>query len=71
MAQDTPASKIIRGRRRAAAYTGLGPTQVWLLERKGDFPRAVPLSARARGYLVAELDRWLAGRAAQRDGGAQ
>ena len=73
MAQDILKSKVIRGRRHAAKYTGIGPTQSWLLERAGKFPKPLALGVRARGWLISELDDFLAQRAAERnvDGGAK
>ena len=71
MAQQTIQSKVIRGRKSAAKRVGIGATLSWELEKRGLFPRAIPLGARARGYLVEELDSWLAARVAERDGGTQ
>ncbi len=40
---------------------GVGRTRFWQLARTEGFPRAVQLGAgaRARGYVVAELQHWL------------
>jgi predicted DNA-binding transcriptional regulator AlpA len=35
--------------------------------REHDFPRSIPLSSRARGWLVSEVTSWLESRAAQRE----
>lgn len=67
MAQDIPQSKVIRGRKRAAHYAGIGSTQSWMLERAGRFPKPLALGVRARGWLISELDDFLAQRAAERN----
>lgn len=47
----------------AAAYTSLSPTLLQEATRTDpDFPRPIQLSARRVGWLVAELDAWLATR---------
>jgi len=61
-------SRVIRGRKAAAEYCGIGRTQSYELEKRGLWPRAVALGARSRGWLISELDAWLAARAAERDG---
>lgn len=35
--------------------------------RAGQFPRPIPLSTRARGWLVSEVHDWLEARKAERD----
>lgn len=35
--------------------------------RKGTFPKPIPLSTRAKGWLVSEIQDWLEGRKALRD----
>ena len=71
MAQHNPESKVIRGRRHAARYAGIGATQAWVLEKAGKFPKPLMLGARSRAWLLSELDQWVEARAAERDGGAQ
>ena len=71
MVQQIQESKVIRGRRHAARYTGIGTTQSWQLEKAGRWPRPIPLGVRARGWLRTELDAWLEERAAERDGGGK
>ena len=66
MAQESIQSKVIRGRRQAARYAGIGTTQSWVLERAGRFPKPLALGVRARGWLISELDDFLAQRAAER-----
>jgi prophage regulatory protein len=61
--------QVIRGRKAAAEYVGIGKTQSYELERRGLFPRAIALGGpRSLGWLVSELDAWLQSRAAERDG---
>lgn len=35
--------------------------------REGTFPKPIPLSTRARGWLVSEIEEWLEQRVALRD----
>jgi prophage regulatory protein len=42
--------------------TGLSRTTIWRLERAGDFPKKIKLSAGAVGYFRHELDEWLESR---------
>jgi prophage regulatory protein len=47
---------------------GLSRTTIWRMERTGQFPRRVLLSARAVGWQESELKAWLSKRLAARDG---
>jgi prophage regulatory protein len=47
---------------------GLSRTTIWRMERTGQFPRRVLLSARAVGWQKSELEAWLSKRLAARDG---
>lgn len=67
MVQQIPHSKVIRGRRHAARYAGIGATQAWHLERAGRFPKPLKLGVRARAWLISELDDFLAQCAAERN----
>ena len=58
--------RVIRGRKAAAEYCGIGRTQSYELEKRGLWPRAIALTARSRGWLIDELDQWLEARAAER-----
>lgn len=49
------------------AATGLGRTSLYDLMARGEFPRPVPLSARARGWLESEVRAWQDSRVASRD----
>jgi prophage regulatory protein len=55
--------QIIRPRN-LPTITGLSRTSIWRLERAGDFPKRIRLSAGAVGYRRAEVDAWLASRVA-------
>jgi prophage regulatory protein len=46
--------------------TGLGRSSIYAAIARGDFPQPVKLSARAVGFVSAEIDQWIAGRAARR-----
>jgi prophage regulatory protein len=45
---------------------GLSRSSVYSLVRQGRFPRPIPLSARAVGWSQAEVEQWIAERAAER-----
>jgi prophage regulatory protein len=60
--QQTVVIRLPEVRRR----TGLGRSTLYSLMKQGDFPRAIPLSARSVGWVAAEVESWLAERAAKR-----
>lgn len=67
MGQSKTVQRIIRSTK-AHAVIGLGQTQFKALRRTDPtFPKPIPLGARARGFLLEEIDAWLAARAAERD----
>jgi len=39
--------------------TGLSNSTIYLRISKGEFPRSIPLGARAVGWLEAEVNAWL------------
>lgn len=53
--------RILR-RPEVAAVTGLSPTRIHELERKGEFPARVRLSERACGWRSDEVEEWIASR---------
>lgn len=53
--------QIIRPRN-LPAETGLSRTSIWRLERAGDFPKRIRLSAGAVGYRRAEVHAWIESR---------
>lgn len=52
------------------AKTGLGRDSIYRGGQEGWFPRPVKISERASGWVEAEIDAYLAGRIAIRDGAA-
>lgn len=51
--------------------TGLARSTIYrMLAAGADFPRPVKLGDRAIGFVAAEIDAWIAARAAERDGAA-
>lgn len=43
----------------ALELTGLSRTTRWRLEKLGKFPAGIKLSARAKGYILADILAWL------------
>ncbi len=43
--------------------TGLSDAQIWRLERAGNFPARVQISAGAVGWYSDEIDAWIEARA--------
>jgi predicted DNA-binding transcriptional regulator AlpA len=64
----TIAPVVLRSRN-AAAFVGLGPTQFAKHVKAGHLPPPIKLTddGRAVGWLVTDLQGWLAARVAQRD----
>jgi len=50
--------QIIRPRN-IPTITGLSRTTIWRLERAGDFPKRIKLSAGACGWRLSEVMAWL------------
>ncbi len=48
------------------ARTGLARSTIYAAIDAGDFPRPLKLSARAIGFIAAEVDEWIEQRAAAR-----
>jgi prophage regulatory protein len=48
------------------ARTGMSRSSVYAAIAAGSFPRPIKLSSRAIGFLSAEIDAWIAQRAAAR-----
>jgi prophage regulatory protein len=53
--------------RRIVPYT---PQHILRLEKRGLFPRRVRLGANRVGWLLAEIEQWIAARVAERDASA-
>jgi prophage regulatory protein len=64
--QEKGARRIIR-LPEVIAVTGLSRSAIYDGVQKNTFPRPVPLSARAVGWLEDEIAAWQAGRIAARD----
>lgn len=50
--------------RQVCELLGISHDTLWRLERKGDAPPRIQLSARRHGRQLSEVRRWLAARAA-------
>ncbi|TLS78024.1 AlpA family phage regulatory protein [Mariprofundus erugo] len=46
---------------------GLCRSQIWRLEKQGDFPKSIPLGKNSKGWIEADVTAWLE---ARRGGGA-
>lgn len=53
--------QIIRPRN-LPSIVGLSRTSIWRLEKLGDFPRHVRLSAGAVGWRMSDIQEWLTSR---------
>jgi prophage regulatory protein len=49
------------------ARTGLSDTRIDELEKRGEFPRRVQISARAIGWVESEIDAYLSAKISARD----
>ncbi len=58
---------LIYREKQLTAVTGLSRFARETEMKAGRFPRPVPLSARARGWLVSEIEQWIEARKAERD----
>ncbi len=47
---------------RVMAAVGVGRSTVYDMQRRGDFPRAIRLGARAVGWRRADIEQWIASR---------
>jgi len=48
--------------RNLPAITGLSRTTLWRIEKEGDFPKKIRLSAGRVGYRISEVMAWLESR---------
>jgi prophage regulatory protein len=44
------------------ALTGLSRSSIYLLLSKNEFPKQIKLSTRSMGWLLVEVEAWIAGR---------
>ena len=59
-------NQILR-RAAVARRVGLSVPSIYRLIEEGRFPRPVPLSTHAKGWLESEIEAWIQGRIAERD----
>lgn len=55
---DSGSEKIIRSKE-VQNLTGLSRTTLWRMERRGEFPDRVPLSAGSVGWRISEVEDWI------------
>jgi predicted DNA-binding transcriptional regulator AlpA len=56
--KSTNPDKIIRTKE-VIEMTGLSRTTLWRLEKKGEFPKRLPLSAGSVGWRYSEVEKWI------------
>ena len=63
---ESPTTRVLR-RPEVQRRTGLGRTAIYVLMAEGKFPPPIRLTAKAVGWLEAEVAAWIAARVAERD----
>jgi len=58
--------RIVRERERRL-ITGVGTSSWYAMQKRGEAPRPVPISPGSVGWLLSELETWIAQRRAERD----
>jgi len=38
---------------------GLCRSQIWRLEKQGDFPKSIPLGKNSKGWIESDINAWL------------
>jgi prophage regulatory protein len=66
MAAQTQNALTILRRKQVEARTGLSRSTLYSMIQCGQFPRPIPLTARAVGWLQSDIEQWIAERAAKR-----
>lgn len=66
MNQETESPRLLRLPEVSRA-TGLGRSAIYERMTRGEFPRAVAVTPRARAWVESEVRAWIAERIAQRD----
>jgi prophage regulatory protein len=56
---------VLRDERRQ--LVPLSEATIWRMERRGEFPRRIPISPKRVAWLRKEIDAWLCARRASRD----
>jgi len=67
-ATTAPSSLRILRLRDVMSTTGLKRSMIYRLQAEGRFPKSVKITDYAVGWIDAEINAWVAGRAAQRRG---
>ena len=62
-----PTVDFILRRPKVEKKTGLSRSTIYLLIKKGTFPKPIKLGERSVGWVEAEVDAWLESRIQQRD----
>ena len=60
-----PIKRIIR-KKELLSMIALSDATVWRMEKAGNFPKRLQLGGNSCGWLIAEVDDWIASRAAAR-----
>ena len=60
-------ARTVLRRREVEARVGLKKSDLYARMAAGEFPRPIPLGARAVGWLEEEVDAWVTARVAERE----
>lgn len=60
-------ARTVLRRREVEARVGLKKSDLYARMAAGEFPRPIPLGARAVGWLEDEIDAWVTARVAERE----
>jgi prophage regulatory protein len=66
-----PQQNLISYRELKARGVPYSKPHLWRLERAGKFPKRVPIGPARYGYIVSEIDDYIAALVAARDAGAR
>jgi len=47
------------------ALTGVSPSSIWRWERQGEFPARIHIGARAIGWRLSDINKWLSARCSE------
>lgn len=62
MADAAQHAQVLLRRKQVEARTGLARSTIYQYVRAGTFPKPVPLSSRAVGWIESEISDWIAER---------